>query len=239
MFSRISSIFIICITTSSFFFPLVALAVPITVPTSLNPGDQYRLAFLTTGTIDAESSSISTYNTFVTNEANVQAELAALGTTWKAIGSTASIDARDNTGTLPSFAGGSLGVPIFLLNDTKLVDSNDDLWDGTIDTFFNVFSDGTVVGSIVPTVWTGTSSDGTIGSLGLGSGSVVGGYPVITTSRWVSTGFFASHLYLPMYAVSDVLTVSDAPIPEPSTLLLFAVALVSVIVIGYRRKRTK
>ena len=108
-----------------------------------------------------------------------------------------------------------------------------------INTFFNVFSDGTVVGSIVPTVWTGTSSDGTIGSLGLGSGSVVGGYPVITTSRWVSTGFFASHFYLPMYAVSDVLTVSDAPIPEPSTLLLFAVALVSVIVIGYRRKRTK
>ncbi|MBC8230103.1 PEP-CTERM sorting domain-containing protein [bacterium] len=238
MFSRISSIFIICITTSSFFFPLVALAVPITLPTSLNPGDQYRLAFLTPGTIDATSSDISTYNTFVTNEANAQVELAALGTTWKAIGSTASVDARDNTETNP-FNASHISVPIFLLNETKLVDSNDDLWDGTIDTFFNVFSDGTVVGGIVPTVWTGTSPDGTIGSLGLGSSSVVGGYPVITTSRWISTGFFSSHLGLPMYAVSDVLTVSGAPIPEPSTLLLFAVALVSVIGIGYRRKRTK
>ena len=50
------------------------------------------------------------------------------------IASTALVDARDNTSTVPSTAtGGSLGVPIFLLNDMKLVDSNDDLWNGSLD----------------------------------------------------------------------------------------------------------
>ena len=79
-----------------------AFAVPMTVPTSLAVGAQYRLAFLTTARTTAISGDIETYNTFVTNEANAQAELAALGTTWKAIGSTAAVDARDNTGTNPS-----------------------------------------------------------------------------------------------------------------------------------------
>ncbi len=99
----------------------------ITLPTSLNLGDEYRLAFVTSGTRDATSSDIADYNTFVTNAANAVPALASLGTTWTAIGSTATVDARDNTNTVPSTVnGGSVGVPIFLLNDTKLVDSNND-----------------------------------------------------------------------------------------------------------------
>ena len=91
-------------------------------------------------------------------------ELAALGTTWFAIGSTATVDARDNTGTLPSTEpGGSLGGPIFLLNDTKLVDSNDDLWDASIDIVFDVNEDGTphVPAGQNTFVFTGTNPDGT------------------------------------------------------------------------------
>ena len=115
-----------------------ALAELITVPTSLNPGDQYRVVFVTSGTRDATSTNIVNYNNFVSNAANAVPPLANLGTTWTAMASTSAVDARDNTNTVPSIvAGGSIGVPIFLLNDTKLVDNYDDLWDGDIDVPFN------------------------------------------------------------------------------------------------------
>ena len=39
----------------------------VTVPTGLNPGDQYRLVFVTSGTRDATSTNIADYNTFVAN----------------------------------------------------------------------------------------------------------------------------------------------------------------------------
>ena len=84
--------------------PLASSAAPITVPTDLNVGDQYRLAFVTSTTRNATSFTLSDYNDFVTEAAESVTELLALGTTWKAIGSTATVDARDNTGTNPSDA---------------------------------------------------------------------------------------------------------------------------------------
>lgn len=58
-----------------------ARAAPVTVPPGLNAGDQYRLAFVTDGRHDGTSNDIAVYNTFVTTEANLSAELAALNTT--------------------------------------------------------------------------------------------------------------------------------------------------------------
>lgn len=68
---------------------------------------------MTSETRNGASSAISSYNAFVTGVANTQPALASLGTTWKAIGSTETVDARDNTGTNPDVDG--VGVPIFLL----------------------------------------------------------------------------------------------------------------------------
>jgi hypothetical protein len=42
-----------------------AISVPITLPSGLNPGDQYRLAFVTSSTRDALSTNIADYNNFV------------------------------------------------------------------------------------------------------------------------------------------------------------------------------
>ncbi len=138
--------------------PANVFAAIITQPTSLSLGDTYRLAFVTSTARDATSTNIADYNTFVTLAANAVPALASLGTTWTAIGSTATVAARDNTDTVPSTVpGGSLGVPIFLLNDTKLVDSNDDLWDGSIDVLLNRTELDT---AIVAQVWTGTTSAG-------------------------------------------------------------------------------
>ena len=55
-----------------------AQAAPIIVPTGLNPGDTYRLVFVTSTGRDGTSSNIADYNAFVTASANSQAALAAL-----------------------------------------------------------------------------------------------------------------------------------------------------------------
>ena len=98
--------------------PLTASAAPITVPTGLNPGDQYRLAFVTSTTRDATSSNIADYNAFVTAAANSVPQFVALGTTWHAIGSTAAVAARDNTNT--NFTVNPSGQPIYNLKGTLL-----------------------------------------------------------------------------------------------------------------------
>ena len=195
-------------------------AAPITVPTNLNPGDQYRLAFITSGTRDATSSDIDDYNDFVQAAADAVPQLAALGTTWKAIGSTATVDARDNTGTNPS----STGLPIFLLNDTKLADNNADLWDGSIDEALNVLEFGTP--SPAALVWTGTAFTGVASSVvgALGETSAGAGDNSATISQWVDIPFdlIFTNASLPLYAIGGVLTVPE--VPEPSTLLLTSIA---------------
>ena len=96
----------------------------VTEPTSLSPGDMYRLAFVSSTTRDATSSDITAYNNFVDALGDT-----AIASDWKAIASTGAIDARDHTDTRPTAADppGTPGVPIFLLNDTWLADSNNDL----------------------------------------------------------------------------------------------------------------
>ena len=76
-------------------------AAPVTAPTGLSPGEQYRLAFMTSTLSTATATDIATYNTFVTNVANSVTELADLGTTWTAIASTATVDARGSAARLP------------------------------------------------------------------------------------------------------------------------------------------
>ncbi len=114
-------------------------AAPVTVPGDLAPGFSYRLAFITSTATDATSTDINYYNTFVSNVAGGVPQLAALGTTWKAIGSTASIDARDNTGTNPA----STGVPIYTLAGVRIANNNADLWDGEVHNIINLTELGT------------------------------------------------------------------------------------------------
>ena len=183
----------------------------ITQPTSLNPGDKYRLAFVTSGILHATSSDIADYNTFVTNAANAVPALASLGTTWTVIGSTATVDARDNTNTVPStVTGGSLGVPIFLLNDTKLVDSNDDLWDGFIGLPFGRTEVDT---SLNAPTWTGTDPSGTAGAAPLGFTIVTIGASSTTSSQWIDM-MTLSHTFVPrpLYALSGELPGIPVPV---------------------------
>ena len=104
--------------------PQESPAPPMVIPIDLGMGDKYRLAFVTSTTRDATDILIGPYNDFVGGVAALVPELSALGTTWKVIGSTAFTDARDNTGTNPSFFS---GVPVYTLVNMRIADDNADL----------------------------------------------------------------------------------------------------------------
>ncbi len=202
-------------------------ASPITVPPGLHAGDQYRLAFVTRGLTTPSSPDIATYNSFVSAEANAIPELAALGTNWSAIASTDGIDAEVNTATNVR-----PGVPIYLLDGTKLVNNYDDLWNLGLQEPLHVVQDGTP--STTGGVWTGTNIDGTK----LANPAALGdAHPVLGNSNSAS-GFWISWLQLgtgpaaqlPLYGISGTLQV----VPEPSTGLL-AVLACGMIWLGRKR----
>ena len=121
-------------------------------------GDTYRLAFITSQTTDAQSTDISTYNSFVKSVAESSTAYPKLGNSlWNIVASTPEVDARDNTGTNP---GEGTGVGIFLTDGTtKVADDNADLWNGNIDSAIGL--DENVNPLVEDRVFTGSNTNGT------------------------------------------------------------------------------
>jgi hypothetical protein len=205
-------------------------AQPATIPTGLNPGDEYRLLFATSVTRDATSTNIADYNAFVTGVANTIPHLAGLGTTWTVVGSTAAVDARDNTGTHP---GVTPGVPIYNLADTRLADDNADLWDGAL--AMPVATDESGAPAVADDVLTGTDGSGQGASgLALGDIGAVSGEP-FSTGSWIDSGLvYESSVSLHFYALSDVLVVPSDPSAVPSMSPWSLLLLSGALLLGYR-----
>ena len=200
-----------------------AIVIP---PPDLNPGDQYRLVFITSGTRDATSTSIADYNSFVNAQAASVSVPGFPTSGWAAIASTASVDARDNTGTNPS---GGAGVPIYRVDGVRIADDYNDLWDGgRLAANLSVTQQGDAYPNTVPPcasfpyclAWTGTSAIGTAASpLGGPNASSAAGdifqVDAVNLGSWI-LGYFDSRVRsYPLYAMSAVLTVSSAP-PVPT-----------------------
>ena len=103
----------------------------VALPVGLQGGGQYRLLIVTEGRRNAVSTNIADYNAFVTAEAAGNPALDALNTTWTAVCSTTTVDARDNTNTDPTPLG-STGVPIYAARGVRLADDYDELWSGAL-----------------------------------------------------------------------------------------------------------
>lgn len=224
---------------ASLLLPSICLAVPITNP-GLASGTQYRLAFITSGTTTATSTDITTYDDFVQSAADAVPELLALGTTWQVIGSTATVDAIDHTGT-----GTGLGstVPIYLLDAQLLVIKGLDLWNDDLFTEFSTNEDGQSAPGPGVAAWTGTGTSGAgINGCELGGLScsftgddpgVIFGEPETGGWGWVFVGGAGGEAPASLYALSDVLTV---PAPEPRSTALLTLAFVALLLM--RRART-
>lgn len=209
-------------------FPLVTSAGTITIPTGLNPGDHYRLAFVTSAIRDGVSSNIADYNAFVTKAANSSPQLAALKANWFAIASTDAIAARDNTNTNPNAA---VGMPIYRLNGDLVASSNSDLWDNTLqsDIDFNEFGV-----RLDTTVWTGTDPNGSQSDLTLGNASTYSriGWSDGGEIAWINTITYdpPQRWLFSLYGMSDILTVPQ--VPEPGGLALATIGFVTLLTIG-------
>lgn len=178
--------------------------------TAWKAGDTYRLIFVSSTIRDATSSDISDYNTHVQNAAN-SAGLGAVN--WYAIGSTNTVDARDNSFTTNLDTDGA----ILLINGSEVVANNlVDLWDGTVDTRIDYDETGNTSSLSTPiwtswtAVWTGTNNDGTANSSGyLGASNVQIGLAKAELHFWENRSQASNSNNLPFYGISEVLKVSE------------------------------
>ena len=128
-------------------------------PSGLVVGDKFRLLFVSSTGRDATSGIIATYNTWIQNRAAAgHTDIQNYRSTFTVVGSTAAIDARDNTHT--TYTSSDKGVPIYWLNGNKVADQYEDFYDGSWDDEANRKTEAGTASSDT-TIRTGSDPDGT------------------------------------------------------------------------------
>lgn len=225
-------------------WPNVAKAAIIT-PASLEPGDVFRLVFVTSATRDATSNDILTYDAFVYFSALGAGITTYYGqnVNWYALASTPTVDADDRLS-------GST-IPIYELDGT-LVASGNRLWSGEF--LFSEINTNEFGNKSTTAVWTGTDRFGdAVPNLQLGSGTGSSAFGLTTENLqfpglWTYTGFSGSSDQRSLYAFSSLLVVPQStlppepelptPVPEPATLVLLGSGLLGALGRGrFRRKQ--
>jgi hypothetical protein len=181
------------------------------------------LIFATSGEIAATSGSITTYNTFATNQAASLAALVPAGVTWDAVVSTGTLSSNEAVNNAPSFA----GIPVYDTQGDKISDGS--LYSGSLLSPINYTQSG---GSPpIDLIWTG--SDPTGASLNpLGVADPEFGLSSSSGSAWMaSANNTPAGVPWPIYVLSSPITV----VPEPGTISLLAAMVAFCAGIALRR----
>jgi hypothetical protein len=208
-----------------------AQAGPIFIPSGLAPGSTYYLAFVTAGTTTTDSSNIDDYDAYVTAQANMSPTLAALGTTWKVIGSTPTVDAVTHIGVTG---------PVYLLGGARIATGSADLFDGMIDIPLHRDQFGFEVQSGNLLVGTGTDIHGNgVAGNTLGTARPEEGKINQDDFTWIAAGTIGSNLFpLEFYGISGALVVPTTPGPEPASIMLLGTGVVTLIGRRFWRRRS-
>ena len=199
------------------------------IPAGLGEGDSFRLLFLSSTRRALSSIDIADYNTFVQDRAtNGHESIQPYANTFRAVGSTGKVDARDNTST--TYTTTSKGVPIYWVAGNKVADDYEDFYDGEWDDEANVTNEagGTGLDTSDADNFPGTGSrhDGTEKrvsstlSRALGRNNVAVGRP---NSDGSNHGPLSSNTHppkaalRPVYGLSPVFTVVMATAPDAIT----------------------
>ena len=182
---------------------------------------EFRLLFVTSAERNATSSNIADYNSFVQGRAAAgHSSIRPFASQFRVVGSTNSVDARDNTST--TYTSSNKGVPIYWLRGNKAADTYEDFYDGSWDERRNVRNEhgnahnsGLVgIGPVSSAhIWTGSNNDGTKhSSQYLGENPVrfgqLGGSQANNRSP-LSQGAESPSQQSHLYALSPVFTVVD------------------------------
>ena len=188
------------------------------IPDGLAVGAEFRLLFISSGTRDGASSNIGDYNGFVqTAAAGGHADIQQYSSTFRVVGSTADVDARDNTNT--TYTSADKGVAIYWLGGNKVADEYEDFYDETWDDEANAKDEsGSDRSTSLDTErpLTGSDHNGTeafsgSSSRALGASSVRTGSPNSSTSGYGPLGSnFATvnSTARPFYGLSPVFRVA-------------------------------
>ena len=126
-------------------------------PEGIASGEKFRLMFLT----DDEkptSTDIDVYNAYVQAQAAAgHADIQEHANQFRVLGSTAAVDAIDNTETTSS----DTDAPIYWLNGAKVADNYADLYDKTWDEEANRRTAAGDLSTDSDIIWTGSDDDGT------------------------------------------------------------------------------
>ena len=127
-------------------------------PNEINPGERFRLLFVSSATRDGQPALLTDYDSFIQGLAAAgHADIRDHSSAFQVLGSSETTDARDHTST--TYTADDKGVPIFWLNGNRVADDYEDFYDGDWDDERSPTTEKGNVGSF-QYVATGSTHDG-------------------------------------------------------------------------------
>jgi len=218
----------------------------LSTPYGLQAGDHFRFIYVTRMSTTVYSSDVATYDAFVNDYGFVNnysdATYNGERITWKAIGSTSSVNAINHIGVT--------GYPVYNVDGVRVAATDSTgphgLWSGNLESSISQYIGSKPTGNDTY-VWTGTNSDGTATAYPgttpgtdsptgtLGSSRATVGDRFSSDYQW-STYWYPEtiYTYYKMYGISEELTV----VPEPSTAIMTGIGCLFALACCVKRKRS-